>query len=105
MCPPTRGLTRMRTPSATSPTSSPPTVRSTTLSVRVDGEVETQNTDGVVRGTVERFPPSLFLRDTALTQADERIREFAGESAPASGGDVLAQLHALMHRLHEEHAA
>ena len=73
-----------------------------TLSIRVDGEVETQNTDGVVRGTVERFPPSLFLRDTALTQADERISEFAGETGLASGGDVLAHLHALMHRLHEE---
>ncbi len=40
------------------------------LSVEVDGEVETQNTNGIVRGTVERFAPSLFLRDTALTQAD-----------------------------------
>ena len=36
------------------------------LFVEVDGEVETQNTNGVVRGTVERFGPSLFLRDTAL---------------------------------------
>ena len=35
------------------------------LCVEVDGEVETQNTNGVVRGTVERFGPSLFLRDTA----------------------------------------
>jgi transglutaminase-like putative cysteine protease len=73
-----------------------------TLSVDVDGEVETQNTEGVVRGTVERFPPSLFLRDTSLTQADESIREFAGEIRPANGNDVLAHLHALMHRLHEE---
>src|SRR5215469_1837376 len=32
------------------------------LSVEVDGEVETQNTEGVLRGTVERFMPSLFLR-------------------------------------------
>ena len=38
------------------------------LSVEVDGEVETQNNNGVIRGTVERFGPSLFLRDTALTQ-------------------------------------
>jgi len=73
-----------------------------TLSIRVDGEVETQNTEGVVRGTVERFPPSLFLRDTALTQANERISEFASETIPPEGGDVLAHLHALMHRLHEE---
>jgi len=73
-----------------------------TLSIRVDGEVETQNTDGVVRGTVERFPPSLFLRDTALTQADERISAFAAETSPPSSGDVLACLHTLMHRLHDE---
>jgi len=72
------------------------------LSIKVDGEVETQNTDGVVRGTVERFPPSLFLRDTPLTQADKRIREFAQEARAANSGDVLADLHALLHRLHDE---
>lgn len=72
------------------------------LIISVDGEVETQNTDGVVRGTVERFSPSLFLRDTALTQADERIRDFAEDVRRTSGGDVLSQLHALMHRLHED---
>ena len=73
-----------------------------TLSIRVDGEVETQNTEGLVRGTVERFPPSLFLRDTPLTLANERISEFASEAGPGGGGgDVLAHLHALMHRLHE----
>ena len=42
------------------------------LRVEVDGEVETQSADGVVRGTVERFPPSLFLRDTALTAGRRR---------------------------------
>ena len=74
---PMRGSPRTKTPSATSPMSSPPTDRSSELRVEVDGEVETQNTEGVVRGTVERFPPSLFLRDTAMTQADAAIREFA----------------------------
>jgi len=72
------------------------------LSVDVDGEVETQNIEGVVRGTVERFPPSLFLRDTALTQADPAIREFAEALHAASGGQVLATLHALLARLHEQ---
>ena len=57
------------------------------MSVEVDGEVETQNTNGIVRGTVERFPPSLFLRDTALTQADAAIRDFAQSVRAASGGD------------------
>ncbi len=72
------------------------------LRVEVDGEVETQNTDGVVRGTVERFPPSLFLRETALTQADDAICQFAQTTRAASGGQVLAELHALLQRLHGE---
>ena len=70
------------------------------LSVAVDGVVETQNTDGVVRGTVERFPPSLFLRDTALTVADAPMREFAESIRAASAGNVLAVLHGLLDRLH-----
>ncbi|MGB6893589.1 MAG: transglutaminase family protein [Xanthobacteraceae bacterium] len=74
------------------------------LSVEVDGEVETQNTNGIVRGTVERFAPSLFLRDTALTQADAAIRSFAQSARDAAGGDTLAQLHALLDRLYEEMA-
>jgi len=61
------------------------------LSLEVDGEVETQNTNGIVRGTVERFAPSLFLRDTALTQADAAIRSFAQGVREAAGGDMLAE--------------
>jgi transglutaminase-like putative cysteine protease len=72
------------------------------LSVEVDGEVETQNTQGVVRGTVERFGPSLFLRDTALTQADAAIRDFAQSARTAGSGEVLAELHGLLDRLFAE---
>ena len=72
------------------------------LSVEVDGEVETQNTNGIVRGTVERFGPSLFLRDTALTQADPAIRNFAQSLRSANGKDVLADLHAILDRLFED---
>lgn len=72
------------------------------LSIRVDGEVETQSTDGLVRGTLERFPPSLFLRDTPLTQADERIRDFAQTIRAANGGNVLGELHGLLDQLHDE---
>jgi transglutaminase-like putative cysteine protease len=72
------------------------------LTVEVDGEVETQSTDGVVRGTVERFPPSLFLRDTALTQADIAIRYFAAKIRAASGGEMLAELHGMLDRLFED---
>ncbi|HEX3936576.1 MAG TPA: transglutaminase family protein [Xanthobacteraceae bacterium] len=72
------------------------------LVVEIDGEVETHNTNGIVRGTVERFGPSLFLRDTALTQADPAIRGFAHSTAGAKDAGVLAQLHALLDRLHDE---
>jgi len=70
------------------------------LRVEVDGEVETQNTDGVVRGTVERFPPSLFLRDTELTRADAAICQFAESIRAAGRGEILVELHALLDQLH-----
>ena len=47
------------------------------LRVLVDGEVDTQDTSGVVVGTIERFPPSLYLRETPLTRLDPAIAEFA----------------------------
>ena len=69
------------------------------LRVEVDGEVETQNTNGVVRGTVERFRPSLFLRDTALTQADAAIREFAAKNPRReTAATCSAELHGLLDR-------
>lgn len=69
------------------------------LSVGVEGEVETHAADGVVRGTLERFPPALFLRQTALTQADAAIALLAHDVHSASGGVVLTALHQLMHTL------
>jgi transglutaminase-like putative cysteine protease len=71
------------------------------LTVEVDGEVETQNTGGVVCGTVERFSQSLFLRDTALTEADAAIREFAHSVRATKNGEILAELHAILDHLHE----
>ena len=72
------------------------------LSIEVDGEVETRNTEGMVRGAIERFPPSLFLRDTPLTRADEAIRDFAQRIRADNRGEILEELHALLHRLHDE---
>ena len=72
----------------------------TELRVGVTGEVETQDLAGMVRGTLERFPPSLFLRETPLTKADPSIIEFAQDVArPADG--ALARLHALTSRIYE----
>jgi transglutaminase-like putative cysteine protease len=72
------------------------------LTVEVDGEVETQNTNGIVRGAVERFPPTLFLRETSVTQADAAIRDFAQGIRAGGGGEILAELHALLERLHDD---
>jgi hypothetical protein len=35
------------------------------LTIHVEGLIETHDTGGVLRGTDERFPPSLFLRHAA----------------------------------------
>lgn len=72
------------------------------LTVAVEGEVETRDTQGITRGTVERFPPSLYLRETALTQADANIAGFALVCANENGNDTLKLLHTLLERLHEE---
>jgi transglutaminase-like putative cysteine protease len=71
------------------------------LRLMVEGEVETQDTAGVVRGAVERFPPSLFLRETPLTQADRAIAAYAAEFEHPDGG-TLDMLHRLLTRLHED---
>jgi transglutaminase-like putative cysteine protease len=72
------------------------------LTILVEGEVETRDTQGIVRGTVERFPPSLYLRESALTSPDADIAAFAAASRDASGGDVLKVLHHILERLHED---
>lgn len=66
------------------------------LEVLVEGEVETQDTDGLVRGAIERFPPSLYLRETELTRADPPIRDFARSAADSATGDTISTLHALV---------
>ena len=70
------------------------------LGVRVAGEVETQDTNGVVRGTLERFPPTLYLRATPLTAPDTAIIALAEDTA--RGREPLPVLHALQTRLYEE---
>lgn len=71
------------------------------LRIGVSGEVETQDTAGVVRGTLERFPPSLFLRGTDLTKPDDAIIAFAADAARAAD-TPLGRLHALQTRIYED---
>ena len=70
------------------------------LTVIAEGEVETQDTNGIMRGTVERFPTSFFLRQTPLTEPSAEIVELAGQVA-AQDEDDLGRLHALMGLIHD----
>jgi transglutaminase-like putative cysteine protease len=72
------------------------------LAIRVEGEVETQDTAGVIRGTTERFPPSLFLRETPLTKPDAAIAQFADSAAEKHKGDPLAAMHELNARIYND---
>jgi transglutaminase-like putative cysteine protease len=72
------------------------------LTIAVEGEVDTHDTSGVIRGTVERFPPGLFLRETALTQPEAAIVEFAEAARAAAGRETLPLMHGLMTALNRE---
>ena len=71
------------------------------LTITVEGLIETHDTGGVLRGTDERFPPSLFLRSTPLTEVNPAMATFARELRSESESDVLGFLHALMMQINE----
>ena len=71
------------------------------LTITVEGLIETHDTGGVLRGTDERFPPSLFLRSTDLTLVNPAMANFARELRSESESDVLGFLHALMMQINE----
>ncbi|MBV8698709.1 transglutaminase family protein [Bradyrhizobium sp.] len=71
------------------------------LSISAEGLIETHDTGGVLRGTHERFPESLFLRSTSLTAVNPTMAAFARELRSESEEDVLGFLHALMTQVSE----
>ena len=72
------------------------------LSVRVVGEVETSDTHGVIRGTVERLPDLFYLRESSLAIADDEIRTFARDVIGDIEADPLGSLHRLLEALHSQ---
>lgn len=70
--------------------------------LHVNGEVDTEETHGIVPLETGGPPPDVFLRQTPLTVADERIRDFAAPFAKLRAKGDLAALHALMAGIHEE---
>lgn len=71
------------------------------LVIIAEGSIETSDTSGVLTGQIERFPPTIFLRDTDLTVSDAAIRDFARTIAGTSGPRQLDLMHHLMAGIRE----
>ncbi|KJC62364.1 transglutaminase [Bradyrhizobium sp. LTSPM299] len=71
------------------------------LTIHCEGLVETHDTGGVLRGTDERFPPTLFLRSTLLTDVNPAMAGFVRDMRSEADSDVLGFLHALMVQIYE----
>ena len=71
------------------------------LAVMAAGEVETSDTAGVVRRTVERLPVDMYLRDSPLAHVNGALLDFAAEAA-AGAADPLDAMHRLTSALHGE---
>jgi len=69
------------------------------MTLSVAGEVETQDTSGVLSGQPERLPAEVYIRQTPLTQLTPAMEAFADD---VTGGldDRLDQLHALLSAVH-----
>ena len=71
------------------------------MSLSVTGEVETQDTAGVLSGLPERLPAEVYTRQTPLTQLTPVLEAFARD-AVSGVDDRLAQLHTLLGAVHRE---
>ncbi len=63
------------------------------VTVTANGEVQTSDAVGIVRGAAEPAPPEMYLRASPLAQANPALKAFAEETASA---DPLDRLHRLM---------
>ncbi len=66
------------------------------LTIRVTGEVDTNEMHGVVRGTVERLPDLFYLRDSDLALANGDLQDFARSIVEPGDASVLPTLHRLL---------
>jgi transglutaminase-like putative cysteine protease len=67
--------------------------------IAVEGEVETRDTGGVVRGIDEMLPPLFFLRVTPLAEANSAIEDLARDEA--RDAKPLDRMIALMERVRD----
>jgi transglutaminase-like putative cysteine protease len=69
------------------------------VTITAEGEVETRDTNGILRGASERLPETYYLRVTDLTQPDDSLRALAASMPPKLSR--LKQLHTLMGTIRE----
>src|SRR5882672_6134327 len=72
------------------------------LTIRVEGLIETHDTGGVLRGSDERFPPSLFLRSTALTEVNPAMATF--DEDPTNSGTSASEAFGLKRGVCQDYA-
>lgn len=70
------------------------------LTVRVTGEVDTDDTHGVVRGAVERLPDEFYLRESDFCTASAELQAFAEATARDGDQAPLAVLHRVLGAIH-----
>jgi len=71
------------------------------LTVTAAGEVETEETHGVINGAIDRLPLGIYLRDTPLTEPTPDLCTFARDTMAASDGTSLDALHRLNAAVHQ----
>ncbi len=62
------------------------------IAIVAEGEIETSDAAGVVRGLKDQMRPQVYLRPTPLTEADKKIEALA---AGVTGAKPLDRMHAL----------
>lgn len=72
------------------------------IEIVAEGEVDTADAAGVVRGLKNGIRPSVYLRETPLTEPNEKIAALAKTpEGKAAARTPLERLHALMHGVRE----
>lgn len=69
------------------------------VTVRINGQIETRDTAGVLRGHREIINPLAYLRDTTPTEPDDALRELAASFE--EGSDSLDLAHRLSSKVNE----
>ncbi len=68
------------------------------VTVRVEGEIETFDRGGILKGNREKIRPEAYLRPTRVTKPDRALRELAEKAVKGiDAAAILDRAHALSH--------